>query len=133
MAKNQHPEYHLQKHNNAVQIIYGKCPSKSNCYKVIKLGNHASLAKTKSLTDYEKSFHLQCNKYRNLNIIGLFELNVDVYYDSNRADLDNAMKIILDSLQKVKAIKNDNNCIRIVANKFIDKIKPRIEFKIIEL
>ena len=115
---------------NETQIILGKCPSKSNCYKVVKLGQHASLAKTKALTDYEKSFYLQCNQYRNKNITGLFELHLQVYYDSNRADLDNSLKIILDCLQKVNAIKNDNNCIKIVAEKFIDKQKPRIEFYI---
>ena len=116
-----------------IQTIIGKCPSKSNCYKVIKLGNHASLAKTKVLTDYEKSFYLQCNQYRNKNIEGLFELKLKVYYDSNRADLDNSLKVILDCLQKVNAIKNDNNCIRILAEKFIDKASPRIEFSLTEV
>lgn len=113
-----------------MQTIIGKCPSKSNCYKVIKVGAHASLAKTKTLTDYEKSFYLQCNTYRNKNINGLFEIYLKVYYDSNRADLDNSLKIILDCLQKVNAIKNDNNCVKIVAEKYIDKIKPRIEFEL---
>ena len=116
-----------------LQTIIGKCPSKSNCYKVIKLGNHASLAKTKALSDYEKSFYLQCNLYRNKNIEGLFDLKLKVYYDSNRADLDNSLKVILDCLQKVNAIKNDNNCIRILAEKFIDKTSPRIEFIITEV
>lgn len=120
----------MNKTEYELQVINGKCPSKSNCYKVIKLGNHASLAKTKVLTDYEKSFYLQCNKYRNVNITGLFEIELRVFNESNRADLDNALKIILDCLQKVKAISNDNNCIRIVAEKFIDKLSPRIEFKI---
>lgn len=115
------------------QTIIGKCPSKSNCYKVIKLGNHASLAKTPALTDYEKQFYLQCNIYRNKNITGLFELHIQVFYDSNRADLDNSLKIILDCLQKVNAIKNDNNCVKIIAEKFIDKIKPRIEFAIVAI
>jgi Holliday junction resolvase RusA-like endonuclease len=36
----------------------------------------------------------------------------------------------LDCLQKVKAISNDNKCIKIVANKFLDKLNPRIEFEI---
>jgi Holliday junction resolvase RusA-like endonuclease len=116
-----------------LQTIIGKCPSKSNCYKVIKLGNHASLAKTKALSDYEKSFYLQCNQYRNQNIEGLFELKLKVYYDSNRADLDNSLKVILDCLQKVSAIKNDNNCVRILAEKFIDKTQPRIEFILTEV
>ncbi|MFN8296738.1 MAG: RusA family crossover junction endodeoxyribonuclease [Chitinophagales bacterium] len=116
-----------------LQVIVGRCPSKSNCYKVIKLGKHASLAKTKVLTDYEKSFYLQCNKYRNVNITGLFEMELRVFNESNRADLDNALKIILDCLQKVKAIKNDNNCIKLIAEKFIDKNNPRIEFRLIKL
>ena len=115
------------------QIIIGKCPSKSNSYRIVKIGNHTSLAKTTALTDYEKSFYLQCNIYRNKNITGLFEIHLHVYYDSNRADLDNSLKIILDCLQKVNAIKNDNNCVKIIAEKFIDKIKPRIEFAIVAI
>lgn len=115
-----------------IQTIFGQVPSKSNCYKIITLSGHGSLAKTKALKDYEKSFYLQCNLYRNANIKGLFEFNVDVYYPNNRADLDNSLKIILDSLQQVKAIENDNKCVLIVARKFVDKVNPRIEFSLIE-
>jgi Holliday junction resolvase RusA-like endonuclease len=43
------------------------------------------------------------------------------------------MKILLDCLQKVKAISNDNNCCKIIAQKFIDKENPRVEFEIIEV
>lgn len=111
-----------------VQVILGNVPSKSNCYRIIKLGNHASLAKTAALKKYEESFALQCGKYRNANIDTLFEFYVDVYYPSKRPDLDNGMKIILDILQKIKGISNDNNCIKIVAQKFIDKENPRCEF-----
>ena len=113
-----------------VQVILGNVPSKSNCYRIIKLGNHASLAKTDALKKYEDSFALQCGKYRNANIDALFEFYVDVYYPSKRPDLDNGMKIILDILQKIKGISNDNNCIKIVAQKFIDKENPRCEFYI---
>jgi Holliday junction resolvase RusA-like endonuclease len=111
------------------QVIQGICPSKSNCYRIGKQG----LFKTKALTDYEKAFYLQCHYYRNKAITGLFELYVDVYYPANRADLDNALKCVLDCLQKVGAIKNDNNCCKIVAQKFIDKKEPRIEFLIKEV
>ena len=38
------------------QVIYGTCPSKSNCYKIIKIGNISSLGKTPSLRKYEKDF-----------------------------------------------------------------------------
>ena len=47
------------------QTIFGTVPSKSNCYKIIKLGNHASLAKTPALKKYENDFYIQCNDYRN--------------------------------------------------------------------
>lgn len=42
------------------QIIRGKIPSKSNCYKIITLYGHGSLAKQKVLKDYEKTFYVQC-------------------------------------------------------------------------
>lgn len=115
------------------QIIHGKVPSKSNSYKVVTLNGHASLAKQKTLIDYEKSFYLQCDKYRNKNISGLFEINLKVFYENQRPDLDNCLKIILDCLQGCKAIKNDRNCVKVVAEKFIDKVNPRIEFELIEV
>src|SRR5574344_2788433 len=115
------------------QIIQGKVPSKSNSYKVITLYGHGSIAKQKGLKEYEKSFYLQCDKYRNKMISGLFELYIDVYDESQRPDLDNALKIILDCLQGCKAIKNDRNCTKIIANKFIDKTNPRIEFTLNEV
>lgn len=115
------------------QTVYGQIPSKSNSYKIITLQGHGSLAKTPSLKAYEKSFYLQCSEYRNKNIKGLFELKIDVYNASQRPDLDNAFKIALDCLQQCKAIENDRNCVKIVAQKFVDKLNPRIEFELIEL
>lgn len=113
-------------------VIYGNAPSKANQYKIITLGGHGSLAKTKALKEYEERFYLQCS-YRNRNIQGFFELYVDVYFHSNQPDLDNSLKCLLDCLQGCKAIKNDRNCVKIVANKFIDKQNPRIEFTINEV
>ena len=127
------PQFTNNNNYTGIQVINGKCPSKSNCYTIIKIKGISSLGKTKALTEYEKSFYLQCNLYRNANITGLFELELSVFNESNRADLDNSLKIILDCLQKVNAIKNDNSCIKIVAQKFIDKDRPRIEFKLIRI
>lgn len=50
-----------------------------------------------------------------------------------RSDIDNSLKIQLDALQHAKAIKNDNLCVKVVAEKFIDKVNPRVEFKIITI
>lgn len=108
--------------------ILGNVPSKSNQYKIITINGHGSLAKSKPLKSYEESFIWQCGHYRGLMIDKPFVFHIDVYYRSKRSDLDNAMKIVLDCLQKVKAIKNDNLCAKIVARKFIDKKNPRISF-----
>ena len=89
------------------QIIYGNCPSKSNCYKVVTINGHSSLSKTKALKAYEETFFIQCDKYRNANISGYFELYLRVYYPSQRSDLDNSLKVVLDCLQRVKAIAAD--------------------------
>ena len=117
---------------NHEAVIYGQPPSKANQYKIITLGGHGSLAKTTALKQYEEKFYLMC-KYRNRNIQGFFELYIDVYFSSNQPDLDNSLKCVLDCLQNCKAIKNDRNCVKIVANKFIDKTNPRIEFTIVEV
>ena len=115
------------------QVIYNNPPSKSNSYRIITINGHGSLAKTDALKKYEKDFYLQCGAYRNKKIKGFFELYIDVYFSSNRPDLDNCLKSTLDCLQTCKAITNDRNCIKIVANKFIDRIKPRLEFTLIEV
>lgn len=115
------------------QIILGQCPSKSNSYKIIRLAGHGSLCEQKCLKDYEQSFFMQCGKYRNANIQGYFELHIDVYFTTMSHDLDNTLKIVLDCLQAIKAIKNDNRCVKIVAQKFIDKKEPRIEFSLVEV
>ena len=91
------------------------------------------MAKTKSMKAFEERFYLQCGAYRNRNIEGFFELYADVYFQSNQPDLDNSLKGLLDCLQGCKAIKNDRNCVKIVANKFIDKLNPRIEFTLVEV
>ena len=113
-------------------IILGQPPSKSNSYRIVKIGGHSSLAKTAALKKYESSFYKQCS-LRDANISGFFHLYVDSYFQSNQPDLDNSLKVILDCLQLCKAIKNDRYCTKIVARKFIDKNNPRIEFSIVEV
>jgi len=89
----------------------------------------ASLAKSAELKKYEKSFIAQWGKIP-FKVTDEFEIHVDVYYPTKRSDLDNSLKVLLDCLQEVGAIPNDNLCLCIVAHKFVDKEKPRIEFTI---
>lgn len=109
------------------QIIYGQCPSKSNGYRIITIHGHGSLAKTPATKKYEEDFFMQCG-LRNAGISKRFKLTIDVYFSSDRPDLDNSCKVVLDCLQAAKAIVNDRLCSEIHARKLIDKENPRIEF-----
>lgn len=113
------------------QIIYGLPPSKSNSYRIITIHGHGSLAKTQATKKYEESFFMQCG-LRGANIDRRFKLTMDVYFSSDRPDLDNSCKVVLDCLQAAKVIKNDRLCAEIHARKLIDKENPRIEFEIEE-
>lgn len=113
------------------QIIRGQVPLKSNSYRIITIHGHGSLAKTQATKKYEESFFMQCG-LRNANIDKRFKLTIDVYFSSDRPDLDNSCKVVLDMLQSCKVIKNDRLCSEIHARKLIDKENPRIEFEIVE-
>ena len=115
------------------QTVLKQVPAKSNSYRIITLGGHASLAKAQALKAFESSFYMQCGKYRNLMIDKYFEFHCKVFYPSMRSDVDNALKILLDSCQIAKVVKNDNLCVKVVAEKFVDKINPRVEFKIVTI
>ena len=110
--------------------IKGNAPSKANCYKIVTINGHRCLAKTPALKKYEESFIWQAGKLRDLNINEPFEFHIDVYYPSKRSDLDNVLKLQLDVLQRIKCIKDDNNCCLIHARKFVDKDNPRVEIVI---
>ena len=114
-------------------IIHGKVPSKSNSYKVIKVDGQSRIGKKDVVKRYEEAFMWQVGKIRDAGISGMFEFYLDVYYPTKSPDLDGCFKVVLDLLQKAKVIKNDNNCCKIVARKFIDKTDPRVEFKIITI
>lgn len=113
-----------------VQRIMGICPSKSNGYRIATINGHASLVKTKALTDYEEKFYMQCNLYRDANIQDYFEFHMDVFYPVERFDVDGSLKVTLDCLQKINAFRNDSRCTKLVIRKFLDTQNPRIEFSI---
>ena len=122
---------------NLHATIKGIPPSKSNCYKIITLKgkdgkSHASLSKSDAMKKYEQDFYIQLPPHlRNINLDCFFEFHINVYYPSQRSDLDNSLKGILDILQFTKTIKNDNKCVSIHAYKALDKDNPRVEFKIV--
>lgn len=137
LAKLQEEQLLIILNSGRREIIFGNIPSKSNCYRIItfkskdpKKHSHASLAKTPELKQYEKNFAIQCKVYKGLNFDIDFSIEIQVYYPSRRADLDNSLKVLLDCLQEAKAIKNDNRCMKIIAERFVDVNNPRVEFVI---
>lgn len=59
-------------------------------------------------------------------IVGDVCVNIDIYRKRKAGDLDNTLKILLDSLKGV-AWKDDSQVKRIVAERFEDKENPRAE------
>ena len=115
------------------ETILGQVVSKANNYQVgDDRGARRHIIKSKEIRDYERRFREQCTIYRGRDIDRHFTLFVEVYESSVRFDLDNALKTILDCLQQVRAIRNDNLCMKIVAEKHLDKHNPRIVFAIQE-
>ena len=115
------------------ETILGQVVSKANNYQVGNgRGKPRHIIKSSQIRHYERRFREQCTIYRGRGIDRHFTLFVEVYESSTRYDLDNALKTILDCLQQVNAIKNDNQCMKIVAEKHLDKRNPRIVFAIQE-
>jgi Holliday junction resolvase RusA-like endonuclease len=109
--------------------ILGQVPSKSNGYRIA----NNRLFKSIELKSYEVNFEWQIKKHLKVCIEVPFQIWIDVYFQSNRSDLDNAAKVILDCLQTSGVIKNDRLCSVLVMRKHIDKENPRIEFEIKKL
>lgn len=108
--------------------IKGQVPSKSNGYRIA----NNRMFKSIELKSYEVSFEWQIKKHlkENETVEVPFQIWIDVYFQSNRSDLDNSAKVILDCLQTSGVIKNDRLCQVLVMRKHIDKDNPRIEFEI---
>lgn len=109
--------------------IKGQVPSKSNGYRIA----NNRLFKSVELKSYEVNFEWQIKKHLKESIDVPFQIWIDVYFQSNRSDLDNAAKVILDCLQTSGVIKNDRLCSVLAMRKHIDKENPRIEFEIKKL
>ena len=116
------------------ETILGQVPSKSNSYLAVPDSEGGRrIIKNERVREYERNFAKQCRVYRNKYRSRPFKLLLKVFESSVRYDLDGAFKAILDCLQYSKAIKDDNLCVEIKAEKKIDKSQPRIEYALIEL
>lgn len=117
-----------------VETIHGQIIAKANHYQAVpgKFGTKR-IIKDEKIRTYEKSFIQQCKTYKNKRISSRFRLFVRVYHSSERFDLDNSLKTLLDCLQMAGAIEDDKLCFQIEAEKRIDKYHPRVEFALLEV
>lgn len=117
-----------------VEVIHGQIIAKANHYQAVpgKFGKKR-IIKDEVIRAYERSFIKQCKVYRNRRISSRFRLFVRVWHSSERFDLDNSLKTLLDCLQMVNAITDDKLCYQIEAEKHLDKYHPRIEFALLEV
>ena len=116
------------------ETIYGQVIAKANNYQAVPDGKGGKrIIKNDAIRSYERLFARQCTIYRNRRINVPFRLDIDVWFPTLRQDLDNALKTILDCLQYCNAITDDNLCRTILANKYVDKHCPRIEYSITPL
>lgn len=115
------------------EVIRSQIISKSNGYQAVPDGQGGRrIIKSAQVRAYEKEFARQCKIYRDRNISRPFILHLVVYESSWAYDLDGAFKVLLDMLQTVHAIKNDNLCVGIHAEKRIDRNNPRILYALQE-
>lgn len=64
-------------------------------------------------------------------LTGEVAIHLDVYREAKRGDLDNSIKVILDSLQGV-LYADDKQVAELHARRFDDKHDPRVEVRITE-
>ena len=94
-----------------VEVIHGQIIAKANHYQAVpgKFGQKR-IIKDEIIRAYERSFMEQCKVYRNRRISSRFRLFVRVWHSSERFDLDNSLKTLLDCLQMAGAIADDKLC-----------------------
>ena len=113
------------------ETIYGQVLAKANHYQAVPDGQGGRrIIKDKALREYEQCFDRQCLLYRDKRISEPFTLTIDVWHSSERYDLDNSLKTVLDCLQYAGAIADDKLCYSIFATKHVDKYRPRIVYSI---
>lgn len=117
-----------------IEVIHGQIIAKANHYQAVP-GRKGTkrIIKDEVIRAYERDFIKQFKVYRNRCISSRFRLFVRVWHSSERFDLDNSLKTLLDCLQMAGAIIDDKLCFQIEAEKKIDKYHPRIEFAILEV
>lgn len=122
-------------------VIEGEPASKANSRKLVTLNGRPSVIKSQKARDYVKAALLQIPMTARQRLEGPVEVQLKIYYRSERPDLDES--VILDVLQdqwaKVKdrrllvqsgVYRNDRQVRRKVVEHAIDRQRPRTEVRV---
>ena len=118
-------------------IIKGRYYSMKNQRRVVRFGTRSALIKKEGALDWEKLALIQVRRQPTA-YEGPVALVADFYYDQPRADLD--PNLLMDMLQVKKpgqpylgVIKDDNQIKIIEAHWHLDKLNPRVVFRLEDL
>jgi len=81
---------------------------------------------------YKKAVSDLCHVEGHQPLDGNVAVNLKVFRPAKRGDLDNILKVSLDSL-KGFCFHDDKQIVRIIAERYEDKINPRIEIEVTQL
>jgi len=82
--------------------------------------------------DYKRIIQGILLKTRAVKLTGEISIRLDVFRPQKRGDLDNTLKVLLDSMQGL-CYDDDSQIVEINARRFDDKNAPRVEARIAEI
>lgn len=117
--------------------ILGECASKANSRRLVKFGSRVASIKSTKALNYEQATLSQIPESAKLMLEGELRADIQIYYASNRPDLDPS--VLLDCLQakykKGELVRkgiyvNDRQIREMHIYHGIDKNNPRAEIRI---
>lgn len=112
--------------------IIGEPASKANSRRIVQVGGHPRVIKSKKALDYSRSFLLQCPSINPLLDEDGARLLVvlDIFYRTRRPDLDESL--ILDLMQD-RVYRNDRSVRAKIVRWHLDRENPRSGIQILRL
>lgn len=104
-------------------------PTLNRMYRAVVIGKNARVLLSAEARSYKSKVADICAAANEKPLRGTVIVFVDAYRPRKVGDLDGALKVALDSLQGF-CYENDNQVVRIVANRFDDKQNPRLEIEV---
>jgi len=87
--------------------------------------------KSKEAKEYSTRAYWEARQQMQEPFTGEVVVRGTIYFPNKRGDLDNRLKVLLDSLEGA-AYNNDSQIVRIDVSKDYDKADPRVELEITE-